>query len=141
MINSPSPITAVPDELIAEVLSLLTVKSLLRLKCVSKLIHSSSKSTSINLHKTQTLHYFGRSIQVNPDLRNSLSYPHLKRTPPPPSLSMMMILSLNSSTTNIIRLLVPAMDYAASSKSIPALSIENSLSVSVTQPHGHCLIN
>ncbi|KAI5440943.1 hypothetical protein KIW84_010421 [Lathyrus oleraceus] len=35
-INSPSPVTAVPDELIAEVLSLLKVKSLLRLKCVSK---------------------------------------------------------------------------------------------------------
>ncbi|KAI5440947.1 hypothetical protein KIW84_010424, partial [Lathyrus oleraceus] len=61
MINSPSPITAVPDELIAEVLSLLTVKSLLRLKCVSKSwnslisdpffvkIHSHKSSQNTNL--------------------------------------------------------------------------------------------
>ncbi|CAL5206005.1 unnamed protein product [Lathyrus oleraceus] len=53
-INAPSPIT-LPDELIAEVLSLLNVKSLTRLKCVSKSwnsIISDPVFVKIHLHKS-----------------------------------------------------------------------------------------
>ncbi|XP_050902914.1 F-box/kelch-repeat protein At3g23880 isoform X2 [Lathyrus oleraceus] len=71
-INSPSPVTAVPDELIAEVLSLLKVKSLLRLKCVSKSwnklisdpffvkihFHKSSLNTDLTLFSA---HHTGKS--------------------------------------------------------------------------------